>query len=164
MHLYHSFEVVLYSCYGSWTKLWWNPLLSRWLVFRSSGEIIKWQFWACDRKMQRKNTKNPPAWESFLTSLWDATIQWESNNDTGVDVLCACVWHSLFLRLLIIDIRAPGRVIISSQFHRNKNSIWEKKNPTQFAIVMQNILPDVSVCGIACLLSAHCQKTGRREH
>lgn len=86
-------------------------------------------------------------------------------NDRGVDVLC--VWYLLFLRLLIINIRAPGRLIISSQFHKNITAFWKRNNIKvhfNFVFFMQNILPDVSVCGIACLLTAHCQKrTWRRN-
>lgn len=62
--------------------------------------------------------------KKILTSLWAATIQYDSIHETWVDV--SYVWYSLFLRLLISNIRALGRGIISSQFHGNKTAFWKK--------------------------------------
>lgn len=100
--------------------------------FQCRGKIIKWLFLTCDKQCRcpaRKNTK----------TLWHENRCWHlcepqqfSKNLLMTQGWMCCTCVALIIAdgcwLLIIKIRAPGRVIISSQFHKKmKAAFWEKK-------------------------------------
>lgn len=67
-------------------------------------------------------------------------------------LLCVCVCGTYyFWKLLIITISAPGRVIISSQFYCNKNSIFEKKSVHCNLLLLCKIFSQMCLCAF-CLL------------
>lgn len=65
-----------------------------------------------------------------------------------------CVWHSLFARLLIINIRAPGRVIISSLFYRSKKN---KTTTILFSTICYCYAKYSPRCDRMFVHSEHCQ-------